>query len=73
MKTAMLKVEGMRCDGCAATLQTLLETEEGVHKVTVSHEEGEARVLFDPKKTNIRQLISIAGRPGFDVTEKIRP
>lgn len=70
MKTVILKVNGMRCDGCAATLQTLLGTEEGVQNVTVSHKEGEARVLFDPGKTSTGQLISIARRPGFDVTEK---
>ena len=70
MKTVTLKVTGMRCDGCAATLQTLLGTEEGDHNVTVSHEEEQARILFDPKKTNTRQLISIAGRTGFEVTEK---
>lgn len=70
MKTVTLKVDGMRCDGCAATLQALLQTEEGVRNVTVSHEEGEARVLFDPEKINIGQLISIAKRPGFEVAEK---
>lgn len=69
MKSITLKVDGMRCEGCAATLQTLLGTEVGVQGVTVSHERGEARILFDPNKTTTEQLIAVAERPGFDVSE----
>ena len=70
MKTITLKVDGMRCDGCATTLRTLLRTEEGVHNVIVSHQNGEARVLFDETKLSTDQLVAVARRPGFDVAEK---
>lgn len=68
MKSITMKVEGMHCDGCADTLQALLETETGVQAVTVSHESGEARILFDPDRTTIDRLTTIAQRPGHRVT-----
>lgn len=70
MRSVKLKVQGMHCDGCAATLETLLGTEPGVNGVSVSHELGEARVLFNPELTSVGQLIEIAKRPGFDVQEE---
>lgn len=69
MKSLLLKVEGMRCDGCASTLQTLLGAEQGVLKASVSHGSGTARLLFDPNITSAERLIDVAGRPGFDVSE----
>lgn len=68
MKSITLKVEGMQCDGCAATLQALLETEPGVQAVTVSHENGEARILFNPNQTTVDRLTVVAQRPGYQVT-----
>jgi copper chaperone len=53
MKTAILKVEGMHCDGCATTIKTVLEREPGVQMAAVSFAEGQARVLYDPRPLRI--------------------
>ena len=47
MKTAIFKIDGMRCDGCARTIEALVSTEPGVRKATVSFKTQEARILFD--------------------------
>ncbi len=67
MKTATLKIEGMRCGGCAQTIKTLVEQEQGVKAVAVSHEEAEARVLYDPQTTDQDRIIATIQKPGFRI------
>lgn len=67
MKTTTLKIDGMRCDGCARTIKTLVEQVQGVKAIDVSHEEAEARVLYDPETTDQDRIIAIIQKPGFRV------
>lgn len=68
MKTMIFAVEGMHCDGCAATVRSLLEREPGVKAAQVSHADGNARVLFDPDLIDPSRLIATIERPGYRVT-----
>ncbi len=67
MNSVTLKVEGMHCGGCAATIQALLETNGGVRKAAVSFKEGEARVLYDPRNVTEEQLIATIEKGGYKV------
>ena len=67
MNSVTLKVEGMHCDGCAATIQALLERNGGVRKAAVSFEEGEARVLYDVQSVTEDQLTATIEKGGFRV------
>jgi copper chaperone CopZ len=67
MKSVTLKIEGMHCDGCAATIKSLVEKQPGVQAVMVSFEEGRARVLFDPQAISEAQLATVVEQPGFRV------
>ncbi len=67
MKTAILKIEGMHCDGCATTIKTVLEREPGVQMAAVSFAEGQARVLYDPQATAEERLVATIEKPGFRV------
>ena len=49
MKTAIFKIDGMHCNGCANTIKALLERQQDVKLVAVSFDEHQARVLYDPK------------------------
>ena len=40
MKTLVVSIEGMHCDGCAGTIQALLTLETGVKAATVSYPDG---------------------------------
>ena len=67
MNTVTFKVEGMHCDGCAATIQALLERTAGVKKAAASFKEREARVLYDPQGVTEEQLIALIEKGGFRV------
>lgn len=68
MNNVTLKVEGMHCDGCAATIQALIERNDGVRKAAVSFRDGEARVLYDPRSVSEAQLAAMIKKGGFRVT-----
>lgn len=67
MQSKTLKIEGMRCGSCASAVKALIEREPGVQAAEISHETGEARILFDPAKIDEQELISIVERPGYRV------
>lgn len=68
MHNATLKVEGMHCDGCVATIQALIERIGGVRKAAVSFGDGVARVLYDPQSVVEDQLTAAIEKAGFRVT-----
>lgn len=47
-----LKVEGMTCGGCAASVKMAAKRVDGVNDANVSHEKGTAEITYDPKKTS---------------------
>lgn len=67
MKTVTLKIEGMNCDGCADTIKTRVEKQPGVQAVTVSFDEGQARILYDPRVTGDDRLVAVVQESGFRV------
>ncbi len=67
MKTATFKIEGMNCDGYAETIKTLVEKQPGVQMATVSFDEGQARILYDPQAIGDDRLIAVIQEPGFRV------
>lgn len=69
MRNAIFKIEGLRCDGCANTVKTLVEMEPGVQAVSVSFTDGQARVLFDPQVINEERLVTTIQKPGFRVVQ----
>jgi copper chaperone len=67
MKTTIFRVEGMNCDGCAETIQSVIEKEPGVRMASVSFEGRTARVLFDPNSVQESRLVELIQKPGFRV------
>ena len=67
MKTLVITIEGMHCDGCAETIQALLAVEAGVKASSVSFKEGRARVLYDPAVVDERELVAAIERVGHKV------
>ncbi|ODT32833.1 MAG: cation transporter [Kaistia sp. SCN 65-12] len=73
MKTTIFKIEGMNCDGCAETIQSLIEKEPGVRMASVSFDERAARVLYDPQSVQESRLIDLIQKPGFRVVGREAP
>ena len=65
MTEVVLKVEGMKCGGCAAQVREALEGVEGVRDVDVSLEAGRARLLAD-EGVDRAALEGAVRRAGFE-------
>lgn len=70
MKNATLKIEGMHCAGCAATIQALLQSNPGVRKAAAEFDAREARVLYDPSVISEDQLAAVIEKAGFRVANR---
>ncbi len=68
MKTALLKIEGMHCEGCAVIIRSLVERRPGVRKASVSFPDGEARVLYDADAVGEDQLVDAIKKAGYRVS-----
>lgn len=63
--TATIRVEGMTCAGCAASIQQALARREGVKSVEVNFEKKQAVVSFDPAKVTLEQVAETINQIGF--------
>ena len=70
MKTTIFKIDGMNCDGCAETIQSLIEKEPGVRMASVLFADQRARVLFDPQSIREDRLVNLIQKPGFRVVAR---
>src|SRR3546814_16105105 len=64
MKTTLLAIDGMHCDGCARTIEALLARLPGVHKVETSFEERRARVLHAPQRVSETEFAEAVAKGG---------
>jgi len=63
-KTVTIKVEGMKCPKCSASVSKALKATEGVEDAEVSAEKGVAVIKYDDQKlteTKLREVINSAG------------
>jgi copper chaperone len=67
METAVLKVSGMTCSGCVASVKRVLEATPGVASASVSLEQGLATVSFDSAKTDPEKLGAAVRDAGYEV------
>lgn len=65
--TITLKIEGMTCGGCEASLVRVLSQLEGVRGVQASHQRREAVLRIDPDRAPSDEALSAAvERAGFE-------
>lgn len=67
MKTGEFTIEGMHCEGCARTVESLLSAEPGVKTATASFARGNAKVVFDPARIDLAALAKAVERAGYRV------
>jgi copper chaperone CopZ len=63
-KTVTIKVEGMKCAKCSASVSKALKATEGVEEAQVNSEKGEAVIKYDDQKlteTRLREVINSTG------------
>ncbi len=68
METIILKVGGMTCQGCVASVTRVLKAVDGVSDAQISLEKNEARVTYDAQKTSQAKLAEAIEAAGYDVS-----
>lgn len=69
-KTVTIKVEGMKCSKCSASVSKALKATEGVEDVQVSSDKGEAVIKYDDQKLNETKLREVINSTGFKAVEQ---
>lgn len=69
-KTVTIKVDGMKCAKCSASVSKALKATEGVEEAQVSSEKGEAVIKYDDAKLNEAKLREVINSTGFKAVEQ---
>ena len=69
-RKSVIRVEGMHCKMCSASVEKALKATEGVEQVEVSSEKGEAVVQFDDQKVTEAKLREVINGTGFKAVEE---
>jgi copper chaperone CopZ len=66
METAQIRIEGMTCEGCVASVTRSLQRVAGVQEVDVSLAQREAKVTYDPARAGVADLKRAVERAGYE-------
>jgi copper chaperone CopZ len=69
-KTVTIKVDGMKCAKCSASVSKALKATEGVEDAQVSSEKGEAVIKYDDQKLTEAKLREVINSTGFKAAEE---
>jgi copper chaperone len=69
-KRSVIRVEGMHCNMCSASVEKALKATEGVEQVEVSTEKGEAVIQYDDQKVTEAKLREVINGTGFKAVEE---
>ncbi|MGN8644526.1 copper chaperone CopZ [Gracilibacillus sp. HCP3S3_G5_1] len=67
MKQTRLKVEGMTCGHCQASVEGALQELAGVTKAEVNLTEGIVDVTYDEQKVTIAAMEDAVEQQGYDI------
>ena len=70
IKTTTIRVEGMKCNHCSASVAKALKATAGVEQVEVSSEKGEAVIQYDDQKVTEAKLREVINSTGFKAVEE---
>jgi copper chaperone CopZ len=68
VKTLVIDVQGMTCNGCENTVQESIGSLAGVTEVKASHTDSLAIVSFDPGQTSVEDIQNAITKVGYEVT-----
>ncbi|MBT3888040.1 MAG: heavy-metal-associated domain-containing protein [Nitrosomonadaceae bacterium] len=67
MQTAILNINGMTCMGCVTSIEKVLEKIAGVSDSDISLKKKQAKIQYDPERTNINKLKEAIVEAGFEI------
>ncbi len=65
---ALIRIEGMHCHKCEATIRKALSGFVGVHEVEVDFASGQASVLFNDRVASVQQMMDAVNEAGYRAT-----
>ena len=65
---AIIRIEGMHCHKCEQAIQKALLQHRGVHEVEVDFNSGQASVLYDHNKVDLKTMTDAVTEAGYSVT-----
>ena len=68
-KKSTIRIEGMHCNMCSASVAKALKATAGVEQVEVNSEKGEAVVQYDDQKVTEAKLREVINSTGFKAVE----
>src|SRR3569832_299064 len=69
-KTVTIRVEGMKCAKCSASVTKALKATAGVEDAQVSSDKGEAVIKYDDQKLSETKLREVINSTGFKAVEE---
>ncbi len=70
MKTkTILKIKGMHCASCSASIERALKKQSGIVSIGVNLATEKANLEFDPEKTNLNKIQKIIKKMGYQAEE----
>ena len=69
-RTVTIRVEGMHCQNCAASLEKKLKATAGVQAVRVSFQRKEAWVRYDDRRISVAQIREVINSTGYKAAEE---
>lgn len=69
-KKSTIRVEGMHCKMCSASIEKALKATTGVEKVEVSFDKSEAVIQYDDEKVTEAKLREVINSTGFKAVEE---
>lgn len=67
MKSLKIAVDGMSCQGCADSLTRLFSNEPGVNTASVSFDNKQAEIDYEPSQVSVLRFSEIVESAGFQV------
>ncbi|WP_201576345.1 heavy-metal-associated domain-containing protein [Psychrobacter immobilis] len=67
-QTRIIKIDGMTCGGCVASVHAATGEIDGLDLITVDLADNLATVSFDDSKTSAEAIASAIEEAGFDAT-----
>jgi len=64
-----MKVQGMTCGGCVASVTRVLKAIDGVEQVDVKLDAAQAHVTYDAARTGVPAFRKAIADAGYDVVE----
>lgn len=68
-KTVTIKVTGMKCAKCSASVTKALKATDGVEDAQVNSDKGEAVIKYDDQKLTETKLREVINSTGFKAVE----